>query len=193
MRMSWTRQFSSRRHTLATATGLAAGAVPPLTGAFRTAAAPAQGPARVTAGEYANPLIWQDFADIDIIRVGNTYCTSASTMHNSPGSPVLRSYDPVNWETAGHSAPEPCLGAKHDLNGARGRVAGIRDSPHAARDRDALTRRRPSLRPGRPCGPKAPGATGLSEGREGPGSHTRSAVVLTDRRTPHRTDSPGNL
>ena len=30
---------------------------------------------------------------------------AASTMHYSPGAPILRSFDLVNWEFAGHSAP----------------------------------------------------------------------------------------
>lgn len=46
-------------------------------------------------------------------------------MHYSPGAPVLRSYDLVNWEIAGHSVPVFDFGAKYDLNGARGYVRGI--------------------------------------------------------------------
>lgn len=42
----------------------------------------------------------QDFADIDVIRVGDTHYASVSTMHYSPGAPVLRSYGLVNWEIA---------------------------------------------------------------------------------------------
>ncbi|MFF1833375.1 family 43 glycosylhydrolase [Streptomyces sp. NPDC058231] len=121
--MSWPHQPSPRRRALAA--GLADGAVLPLTGASRTAAAPAQGPARAAAGEYMNPVIWQDFADIDVIRVGNTYYASASTMHYSPGAPVLRSYDLVHWEIVGHSVPVLDFGAEYDLNGARGYVRGI--------------------------------------------------------------------
>ncbi|WP_318272225.1 cellulose binding domain-containing protein, partial [Microbispora triticiradicis] len=36
---------------------------------------------------YSNPVLWDDLADIDIIRVGDTYYYSASTMHYSPGAP----------------------------------------------------------------------------------------------------------
>ncbi|MFJ8713604.1 glycoside hydrolase 43 family protein [Streptomyces violaceus] len=115
-----------RRRVLAATTGLAAGAILPLTGASRAAAsAPTQGPDLATAAEYMNPVIWQDFADIDVIRVGGTYYASASTMHYSPGAPVLRSYDLVNWEIAGHSVPVLDFGAKYDLNGGRGYVRGI--------------------------------------------------------------------
>ena len=113
MNLSWPHQSLTRRRTLVAAAGLAAGAlVPP-------------GPALAVAAQYTNPVIWQDFADIDIIRVGDTYYASASTMHYSPGAPVLRSYDLVNWEIAGHSVPVLDFGAKYDLNGTRGYVRGI--------------------------------------------------------------------
>ncbi|WP_212828866.1 family 43 glycosylhydrolase [Catellatospora sp. TT07R-123] len=75
---------------------------------------------------YGNPVVWQDFADLDIIRVGDTYYYSASTMHYSPGAPILRSYDLVNWEYAGHSVPSLDFGAKYNLNGSgQGYVDGI--------------------------------------------------------------------
>jgi beta-xylosidase len=77
------------------------------------------------ASTFTNPVIWQDFADIDIIRVGDTYYYSASTMHYSPGAPILRSYDLVNWEFAGHSVPRLDFGSKYDLTGGRGYVRGI--------------------------------------------------------------------
>lgn len=43
---------------------------------------------------------------------------SASTMHYSPGAPVLRSWDLVNWEFAGHSVPRLDFGSKYDLSGS---------------------------------------------------------------------------
>ncbi|GAA2694928.1 MULTISPECIES: glycoside hydrolase 43 family protein [Actinosynnema] len=82
-------------------------------------------PARA-AETYTNPVLWQDFADIDVLRVDDTYYYSASTMHYSPGAPVLRSYDLVNWEFAGHSVPRLDFDAKYDLaNGSRAYVNGI--------------------------------------------------------------------
>ena len=60
MEMSWTHQSVSRRRALAAATGLAVGALLP------------HGPALAAAEAYTNPVIWQDFADIDVIRVGRT-------------------------------------------------------------------------------------------------------------------------
>jgi beta-xylosidase len=73
---------------------------------------------------FNNPVLWQDFADIDIIRVDNVYYYSASNMHYSPGAPILRSYDLVNWEFAGHSVPVLDFGSKYNLSGGRGYVRG---------------------------------------------------------------------
>ncbi|WP_330343533.1 glycoside hydrolase 43 family protein [Streptomyces longwoodensis] len=126
MGMSWPHHQPSRRQALAAASGLVIGALLPLGEAGRAAASPAAATDGVAlAAQYTNPVIWQDFADIDVIRVGATYYASASTMHYSPGAPVLRSYDLVNWEIAGHSVPVLDFGAKYDLNGARGYVRGV--------------------------------------------------------------------
>ncbi len=78
------------------------------------------------AGTFTNPVVWQDFADGDIIRVGDAYYYSASTMHYSPGAPILRSYDLVTWEYAGHSVPRLDFdSSSYDLNGSRAYVKGI--------------------------------------------------------------------
>lgn len=67
---------------------------------------------------FTNPIIWQDLPDIDIFRVGDAFYYSASTMHYSPGAPILRSYNLVNWELIGHSVPELAFGDKYYLNGS---------------------------------------------------------------------------
>ncbi|MFC6084224.1 family 43 glycosylhydrolase [Sphaerisporangium aureirubrum] len=74
---------------------------------------------------YNNPVVWQDFPDVDIIRVDDAYYMSSSTFHYSPGAPILRSYDLVNWEFAGHSVPSLDFGNKYSLNGDRAYVDGI--------------------------------------------------------------------
>ena len=48
-----------------------------------------------------NPLIWADVPDIAIIRVGTTYYMSSTTMHMSPGLPIMESADLVNWRKGG--------------------------------------------------------------------------------------------
>ncbi|KAH8589235.1 putative xylosidase/glycosyl hydrolase [Bisporella sp. PMI_857] len=78
------------------------------------------------AQTFSNPVLWEDLADLDIIRVDDTYYYSASTMHYSPGAPVLRSYDLVNWEYIGHSVPTLDWSSKYDqANGANAYVKGI--------------------------------------------------------------------
>lgn len=49
-------------------------------------------------GTFTNPVIFSDVPDEDIIRVGDTYYMISTTMHLSPGAPIMKSYDLVNWE-----------------------------------------------------------------------------------------------
>lgn len=49
-------------------------------------------------GNYSNPVIFADVPDIDFIRVDDTYYMVSTTMHLSPGCPIMKSYDLVNWE-----------------------------------------------------------------------------------------------
>lgn len=44
-----------------------------------------------------NPIIFADVPDASIVRVGNTYYMSSTTMHMSPGVPIMKSTDLVNW------------------------------------------------------------------------------------------------
>ena len=50
-----------------------------------------------------NPIIWADVPDIAIIRVGKTYYMSSTTMHMSPGLPIMKSTDLVNWQMASYA------------------------------------------------------------------------------------------
>ncbi|MFB5066164.1 MAG: glycoside hydrolase 43 family protein [Candidatus Wallacebacter cryptica] len=45
-----------------------------------------------------NPIIWADVPDPSVIRVGDTYYMTSTTMHMNPGVPVMKSKDLVNWE-----------------------------------------------------------------------------------------------
>jgi arabinoxylan arabinofuranohydrolase len=66
---------------------------------IRDAGTPAEGRGAETA---ANPILYADFPDPDVIRVGDTYYMVSTSMHMLPGSPILRSTDLVNWEPAGY-------------------------------------------------------------------------------------------
>ncbi|MBL7813776.1 MAG: glycoside hydrolase 43 family protein [Saprospiraceae bacterium] len=49
-----------------------------------------------------NPIIFADVPDMSMIRVGDTYYMSSTTMHMSPGLPIMKSKDLVNWKTIGY-------------------------------------------------------------------------------------------
>ena len=45
-----------------------------------------------------NPILFADVPDMSMIRVGNTFYMSSTTMHMSPGVPIMKSKDLVNWQ-----------------------------------------------------------------------------------------------
>ncbi len=49
-------------------------------------------------GTYTNPLVYDEFSDPDILRVGDDYYLAGTTMHTVPGLVILHSRDLVNWE-----------------------------------------------------------------------------------------------
>lgn len=55
-----------------------------------------------TKETFSNPFIYSDVPDIDIIRVDGAYYMVSTTMHLSPGVPVMKSTDLVNWETVNY-------------------------------------------------------------------------------------------
>ena len=50
-----------------------------------------------------NPIIFADVPDVSMIRVGDTYYMSSTTMHMNPGVPVMRSKDLTNWEIVSYT------------------------------------------------------------------------------------------
>ena len=44
-----------------------------------------------------NPILFADVPDLSMIRVGDTYYMSSTTMHMSPGLPIMKSDDLINW------------------------------------------------------------------------------------------------
>jgi len=51
----------------------------------------------------ANPVIYADVPDMSMIRVGNNYYMSSTTMHMSPGVPIMKSNDLVNWHLVNYA------------------------------------------------------------------------------------------
>ena len=50
------------------------------------------------AQQAQNPVIFADVPDMSMIRVGNNFYMTSTTMHMSPGVPVMKSTDLVNWK-----------------------------------------------------------------------------------------------
>ena len=73
---------------------------------------------------FSNPSLWQDLPDEEVIRVDDIFYMTASNMHYSPGAPILRSWDLVNWEYAGHAVPVLDFSPKYDLNGGQAYIKG---------------------------------------------------------------------
>ena len=80
----------------------AATALVMLLGAPNVSAAQPVGSSDKGDGTYTNPVIWADVPDPDVIRVGDTYWMSSTTMHMNPGVPIMKSKDLVNWETVSY-------------------------------------------------------------------------------------------
>lgn len=54
-------------------------------------------------GTYKNPVLFADYSDPDAIRVGDDFYMVASSFACTPGLPILRSKDLVNWKLIGHA------------------------------------------------------------------------------------------
>lgn len=54
-------------------------------------------------GKYKNPIIYADYSDPDVIRVGDDFYLVASSFDQVPGLPILHSKDLVNWTIIGHA------------------------------------------------------------------------------------------
>jgi len=50
-----------------------------------------------------NPVIFADVPDMSVMRVGDTYYMSSTTMHMCPGVPIMKSKDLVNWQTISYA------------------------------------------------------------------------------------------
>jgi len=50
-----------------------------------------------------NPIIYADVPDMSMIRVGDTYYMSSTTMHMAPGVPIMKSKDLVNWKLVNYA------------------------------------------------------------------------------------------
>ncbi|HSO86702.1 MAG TPA: glycoside hydrolase 43 family protein [Draconibacterium sp.] len=59
--------------------------------------------AQVKTDKAQNPVIFADVPDMSMIRVGNNYYMSSTTMHMAPGVPIMKSKDLVHWEIVNYA------------------------------------------------------------------------------------------
>jgi beta-xylosidase len=88
-----------------------------LTIAAGCAIAAVAGASQTPAPTYSNPILFADYSDPDIIRVGADYYLVASSFHFSPGIPILHSRDLVHWRIAGHVLPKLPFAPEYDMPG----------------------------------------------------------------------------
>ena len=55
-------------------------------------------------GRFRNPVIFADYSDPDVARMGDDYYLVASSFNVTPALPILHSRDLVNWTIVGHAA-----------------------------------------------------------------------------------------
>jgi beta-xylosidase len=70
-------------------------------------------------GTFTNPIFYEEFSDPDMIRVGDDFYLTGTTMHSMPGLPVLRSKDLVNWEFLSYAMNTLDLGPEFRLEHGR--------------------------------------------------------------------------
>ena len=54
-------------------------------------------------GRFQNPILFADYSDPDVIRVGDAFYMTASSFNYTPGLPILISRDLVNWELVNYA------------------------------------------------------------------------------------------
>lgn len=70
-------------------------------------------------GTFTNPIFYDEFSDPDLIRVGDYFYMTGTTMHTMPGLPILRSKDLVNWEFLTYALDRLDLGERFRLEGGK--------------------------------------------------------------------------
>lgn len=72
-------------------------------------------------GAATNPIIWADVPDVSVVRVDDTYYMVSTTMHMSPGQPIMASKDLVDWKIVSYT--HDILADNDALNMQNGRNA----------------------------------------------------------------------
>lgn len=62
-------------------------------------------PSDATTATYANPVLFADFSDPDVIRDRDDFWMTASSFGQVPGLPILHSRDLVHWQVVNYAIP----------------------------------------------------------------------------------------
>ena len=76
-------------------------------------------------GTFRNPVLYADYPDPDVIRVGQDYYMASTTFANVPGITILHSRDLVNWTIASHLANRLEGLPQYDLTGGTAYRKGL--------------------------------------------------------------------
>jgi beta-xylosidase len=76
-------------------------------------------------GTFRNPVLYADYPDPDIIRVGRDYYFATTTFANVPGITILHSRDLVNWTLASHLVERLDGRPQYDLRGGTAYRKGL--------------------------------------------------------------------
>lgn len=66
-------------------------------------------------GTFTNPLMWGDWPDPDVIRVGDDFYFISTSMHYVPGCPIATSKDLVNWKMVGYAVERYDEDPRYDM------------------------------------------------------------------------------
>ena len=66
-------------------------------------------------GTYKNPVLYADYSDPDVVRVGADYYLTSSSFNAAPGLQILHSRDLVNWTIVGAALTHQPPAARYDL------------------------------------------------------------------------------
>ena len=76
-------------------------------------------------GTYNNPVLYADYPDPDIVRVGSDFYMVSTTFVDSPGINVLHSKDLVSWEISSHVCTNLDGGNSYNMVGGTAYRAGF--------------------------------------------------------------------
>src|ERR1039458_1390232 len=75
--------------------------------------------------QFRNPVLFADYSDPDVIRVGADYYLIASSFHFAPGIPILHSKDLVHWRISGHVLDRLSFGPSYNMDGGNRYGGGV--------------------------------------------------------------------